>query len=182
MERLDKTVVLVGMMGAGKTSVGRRLAAVLDVPFRDADTEIESAAGCTVNEIFQRIGEAEFRAGERKVIARLLQAPPHVLATGGGAFMVPETRALIAEKAVSVWLRADLDLLVKRCARRNTRPLLATGDPRKILADLIAERYPVYAETDVIIDTDESPHDVMVGRIVEALEAHQRGEAARVSG
>lgn len=179
---IPRTIILVGLMGAGKTCIGRELALRLDLPFVDADSEIEAAAGCAIDDIFRLYGEDEFRNGERRVMARLLDGPVRVLATGGGAFMVPETRALIAEKAVSVWLRADLDLLVKRCARRNTRPLLATGDPRKILADLIAERYPVYAETDVIIDTDESPHDVMVGRIVEALEAHQRGEAARVSG
>ena len=178
----SRTIVLIGLMGAGKSSIGRRLANRLGVPFVDADAEIEAAAGCTIAEYFDRHGEAAFRDGERRVIARLLGDPPQVLATGGGAFMVPETRALIAEKAVSVWLRAELDLLVKRCARRNTRPLLKTGDPREILADLIAERYPVYAETDVVIDTDDSPHDIMVGRIIEALEAHERGEAAQASG
>ena len=180
--RGGRTVVLIGLMGAGKSSIGRRLANRLGVPFVDADAEIETAAGCTIAEYFERHGETAFRDGERRVIARLLGNPPQVLATGGGAFIVPETRALIAEKAVSVWLRADLDLLVKRCARRDTRPLLKTGDPRKILADLIAERYPVYAQTDVIIDTDDSPHDTMVGRIIAALEAHERGEAAQASG
>src|SRR5258706_5864240 len=128
MRKLDKTVVLVGMMGAGKTSVGRRLANVLSVPFRDADAEIEVAAGCTVNEIFERFGEPAFRAGERKVIARLLGEAPHILATGGGAFMDAETRARIKESAVSIWLRAHLDLLIQRVMRKDTRPLLRNTD------------------------------------------------------
>ena len=172
MKRLDKTVVLVGMMGAGKTSVGRRLAAVLGVPFRDADTEIESAAGCTVNEIFQRIGETEFRAGERKVIARLLKAPPHVLATGGGAFMDPETRARIRECAISVWLKADIDLLLDRVARKETRPLLRNADRRAVLGKLLGERQPVYTKADITVLSDQGPHDTVVKRIVAALEKH----------
>ena len=175
------TVVLVGLMGAGKSSIGRRLAERLGQPFIDADAEIEAAAGCTIAEFFERHGEAAFRDGERRVIARLLGGPPHVLATGGGAFVDPLTRALIGEKAVSVWLRADLELLVRRCSRRNTRPLLKQGDPRKILADLMALRYPVYEQTDIIVDSAEGPHDSMVAKIVEALAAHRR-ETAAASG
>ena len=174
MERLDKTVVLVGMMGAGKTSVGRRLAAVLDVPFRDADTEIESAAGCAVNEIFQRIGEAEFRAGERKVIARLLKAPPHVLATGGGAFMDLKTRVRIRECATSVWLKADIDLLLDRVARKETRPLLRNVDRRAVLEKLLGERQPVYTKADITVLSDEGPHDTVVKRIISALEKRSK--------
>ncbi len=174
MERLDKTVVLVGMMGAGKTSVGRRLAAVLDVPFRDADTEIESAAGCAVNEIFQRIGEAEFRAGERKVIARLLKAPPHVLATGGGAFMDLKTRVRIRKCATSVWLKADIDLLLDRVARKETRPLLRNVDRRAVLEKLLGERQPVYTKADITVLSDEGPHDTVVKRIISALEKRSK--------
>ena len=119
MRKVDKTLVLVGMMGAGKTSVGRRLASALGLPFRDADTEIEAAAGCSINEIFERFGEPAFRAGERKVIARLLRDPPHVLATGGGAFMDPETRAHIRENGISIWLKANVDLLLERVKRES---------------------------------------------------------------
>src|SRR6202008_2371950 len=121
MQKLQKSVVLVGMMGAGKSSIGRRLASTLGVPFRDADAEIEAAAGCTVNEIFARYGEDAFRDGERKVLARLLAEPPHVLATGGGAFVDPETRERIKKDAISVWLKADLDLLLDRIGRTDTR-------------------------------------------------------------
>ncbi|MFP6744100.1 MAG: shikimate kinase [Alphaproteobacteria bacterium] len=172
-----ETIVLVGLMGSGKSSIGRRLASRLGIPFVDADAEIEAAAGCTIAEFFERHGEAAFRDGERRVIARLLVAPPQVLATGGGAFVDSTTRALVGDKALSVWLRAELDLLVKRCGRRNTRPLLREGNPREILARLIDERYPIYAETDVIIDTDDSPHETMVDRIIDALEAYQRDSA-----
>jgi len=172
-----ETIVLVGLMGSGKSSIGRRLASRLGTPFVDADAEIEAAAGCTIAEFFELHGEAVFRDGERRVIARLLGGPPQVLATGGGAFVDPTTRALVGDKALSVWLRAELDLLVKRCGRRNTRPLLREGDPREILARLIDERYPIYAETDVIVDTDDSPHETMVDRIIDALEAYQRDSA-----
>ena len=170
---LRRTVVLVGLMGAGKTSVGRRLAEALGVPFRDSDEEIIAAAGMDIADIFATLGEAEFRLGERRVIARLLDAEPHVLATGGGAFMNAETRRLIAERAVSVWLRADLDVLVERTSRRTDRPLLRTGDPREILARLMAERHPIYAEADIAIDSEPgSPHEVMVERVIAALAAH----------
>ena len=177
-----RTIVLVGLMGSGKSSIGRRLAARLAIPFVDVDAEIEVAAGCTIADFFERHGEAAFRDGERRVIARLLGDPPQVLATGGGAFVDPATRSLVGEKALSVWLRAELDLLVKRCGRRNTRPLLRDGDPREILAKLIDERYPIYAETDVIVDTDESPHEVMVDRIIAALEAYQSDGAGDPAG
>lgn len=171
--RLARPVVLIGLMGAGKTSVGSRLAEMLGAPFRDSDAEIERAANLTVPEIFARYGEPHFREGERKVIARLLAEGPQVLATGGGAFMNPETRALIVERAVSVWLRASLDLLVSRTAGRTHRPLLNRGNPREILAGLIAERYPTYAEADVIVDSlPGQTHEQMARRIIRALEAH----------
>jgi shikimate kinase len=167
----NRAIALVGLMGAGKSSVGRRLAARLGVPFIDTDAEIEAAAGCSISDIFATQGEAAFRAGERRVIARLLDSGPAVLATGGGAFMDPETRARIAERAVSVWLRADLDTLVKRCARRNTRPLLQTGDPRTILSNLMAERYPVYAGADIVVESGDGPHEGVVESIVAQMSA-----------
>src|SRR5213078_542316 len=145
----NRTIVLVGLMGAGKTNIGRRLAARLNLPFYDSDCEIEAAAGETVEEIFRNRGEAVFRDGERRVIARLLSQPLHVLATGGGAFMDPVTREMIVRRGVSVWLRADLDVLAARVARRNNRPLLQARDPRSVLAELIERRYPVYAEADI---------------------------------
>lgn len=170
---LPRTVVLVGLMGAGKSAVGRRLAARLGLPFVDADTEIEAAAGCSIEEIFQRDGEAAFRQGERRIIARLLgERPVHVLATGGGAFMDAETRLVVRAQAVSVWLRADLEMLLHRTARRSNRPLLKQGDPREILQRLIDLRYPVYAEADIIVDSDERPPEQTAERVVAALETH----------
>ncbi len=169
---LPRTIALVGLMGAGKSSIGRRLAQRLKVPFTDADTEIEAAAGATIEEIFERHGEAAFREGERRVIARLLEGPVQVLATGGGAFMDPTTRMLLRERAVTVWLRADLDLLLSRVVRRNNRPLLKAGDPRAVLERLIAERYPVYAEADLAVDTVEGPPDATLDRVLDALAAH----------
>jgi shikimate kinase len=169
MGRLNRTIALVGMMGAGKSSVGRRLAARLDVPFRDTDTEIEAAAGCSISEIFERFGEAAFRDGERKVIARLLGEVPHVLATGGGAFVAEGLRAEIKAHAVTVWLRAPVDLLVSRVDRRDTRPLLRQGDPREIIERLLSERAPLYAEADFAVDSEEGPHTVAVDRIVRML-------------
>jgi len=179
MRKLDKTLVLIGMMGAGKTSVGRRLASTLGVSFRDADVEIESAAGCTINEIFERYGEPAFRSGERKVIARLLSDPPHVLAAGGGAFIDEETRAQIKEHAVSIWLRAPLDLLIQRVLRKDTRPLLRNTDSRATLERLLREREPVYAQADLVIESDEGPHDVVVKRIVAALDEHRGAAGAK---
>ncbi|MBO0712220.1 MAG: shikimate kinase, partial [Acetobacteraceae bacterium] len=150
-----RTIVLVGLMGAGKSKIGRRLATRLGLPFFDSDQEIEAAAGETIEEIFVNRGEQIFREGERRVIARLLAQPVHVLATGGGAFMDRATRAEIARRAVSLWLRADLEVLIERVSRRSNRPLLNRGDPRAILAELIERRYPVYAQADVVVDSGE---------------------------
>ncbi|MBP7334976.1 shikimate kinase [Niveispirillum sp.] len=166
---IPKTLVLIGLMGAGKTSIGKRLAAKLGLPFVDADHEIERAAGCTIQEIFDRFGEAGFRDGERRVIARLLDQPVQVLSTGGGAFMDEATRDVIRERGISIWLRADLDLLVHRTARRDHRPLLRHGDPRAVLARLMEVRYPVYAQADLTVDSDDSPPDVTTDRVVVAL-------------
>jgi shikimate kinase len=164
-----RSIVLVGMMGSGKSSIGRRLAARLAVPFVDADSEIEQAAGMTIAEIFERHGEPYFRAGEARVIARLLEQGPQVLATGGGSFMNADTRALIRAKAVSVWLKAELDVLMKRIKRRGDRPLLKTDDPAATLTALIAERYPVYAEADLTVASRDVPHESIVEEIVAAL-------------
>jgi len=169
---VPKTIVLVGLMGSGKSCVGRRLAAAVGLPFVDADKEIEEAAGCTIPDLFNRYGEAAFRVGERRVIHRLLEGPLHVLATGGGAFIDPGTRAEIRARGMSVWLRADLDLLVRRTARRSTRPLLNVADPKAKLAELMTERYPIYAQADIIVDSDDSPPEVTVERVVVALREH----------
>lgn len=168
----ERTIVLVGLMGVGKTTIGRRLAQALNLPFSDADAEIEQAAGCSIADFFELYGEPAFRAGERRVIARLLDGPRHVLATGGGAFMDAGTRALTKERAVTVWLKADLDLLMKRVLRKQTRPLLKNDDPRGTMERLIAERYPVYAEADVTVETSDQPHDRVVRAILNALERH----------
>ncbi len=179
-QALRRTVALVGLMGAGKTSVGRRLAEATGAPFRDSDEEIAAAAGMDIPEIFAQLGEAAFREGERKVIARLLEGPPHVLATGGGAFMNAETRALMRRGAVTVWIRADLDTLVERTSRRNDRPLLRAGDPRAILARLMAERHPVYAEADLAIESAAGGlHETVVADILSALAARGALEARR---
>ena len=167
--KLGRTVALVGMMGAGKTSVGRRLAARLAVPFRDADHEIEAAAGLTVAEIFERFGEADFRDGERKVIARLLDEPPHVLATGGGAFMDEATRAAMARAAFTIWLKAPVGLLLSRVRKRDTRPLLKEGDMRATMERLLTIREPVYATADMVLESADEPHGAAVERIIAAL-------------
>src|SRR5208282_5526131 len=164
-----KTIVLVGLMGAGKSSVGKRLAQTLALPFADVDAEIEAAAGVTIEEIFARDGEAAFRSGERRVLARLLDSPIQVLATGGGAFMDPDTRALIRARAISIWLRTDLDLLLARVARRNNRPLLKNRDPRQVLARLIEERYPIYAEADLVVDSVDGPLEATLQKVLAAL-------------
>jgi shikimate kinase len=168
-----KAIVLVGLMGAGKTTVGRRLAQRLDLPFVDADSEVEAAAGLTIPEIFETHGEPAFRDGERKVIARLLSNGPQVLATGGGAYMDAETRARVAAKGISVWLKADLDVLMKRVGKRPTRPLLKTDNPRAVMEKLMAERNPVYAEADIALETGEGPHEEVVDRLVALLEPYK---------
>lgn len=171
-----RSVVLVGMMGAGKSSVGRKLAARLGLAFVDADNEIEAAAGMSIPDIFETRGEAEFRSGEARVIARLLETGPQVLATGGGAFMNADTRATIRAKGVSVWLRADFDVLMKRIRRRNDRPMLKTDNPAATLRKLIEHRYPVYAEADITVDSRDVLHEVIVDEILDAL----RGYFARL--
>ena len=168
----NRSIVLVGMMGAGKSSIGRKLASVLDIPFVDADTEIETAADMSIPEIFASKGELYFRAGEGRVIARLLESGPQVLATGGGAFMQEATRATIREKGISVWLKADFDVLVRRIKRRTDRPLLKTANPAQTLKSLIAERYPIYAEADITIWSRDVPHETIVGEILTELAAH----------
>lgn len=174
-----RSVVLVGMMGAGKSTVGRRLAARLHLPFVDADTEIEAAAGMTIADIFETHGEPHFRDGEARVIARLLEGGPHVLATGGGAFMREETRARIAAQGVSLWLQADADVILRRVKRRADRPLLRTPDPAAIIARLIGERHPTYQQADLTIASRDVPHDKIVEECVEALHHHLcRTEAA----
>jgi shikimate kinase len=168
----DRSVVLVGMMGVGKSSIGRRLAARLAVRFVDADTEIEKAAGMSISDIFARHGEADFRGGEARVIARLLETGPQVLATGGGAIMNEGTRAAIKSKGVSIWLAAEFDVLMRRIAkRREDRPMLQTEDPEETLRQLLAVREPVYALADLTIQSREGPHDAIVNEIVTALAA-----------
>jgi shikimate kinase len=164
-----RSIVLVGMMGAGKSSIGRRLAARLSIPFVDADAEIEEAASMSIADIFAVHGESYFRAGEARVIARLLEHGPQVLATGGGAFMNVQTRATIRDKAVSVWLKADLDVLTKRLRRRNDRPLLKTEDPIATLSKLLVVRDPIYAEADVTVVSRDVTHEVIVDEIIAAV-------------
>lgn len=178
MSGLKRTVALVGMMGAGKSSLGRRLAARLEVEFRDADTEIEQAAGCSINEIFARYGEPAFRDGERKVIARLLGLPPHVLATGGGAFADEETHARIKDGALSVWINVPLSVLVERVGRRDTRPMLKGGDPVEIMTRLLKEREPLYAQADLTVNSEDGPHQMAVEKIVAMLKERGLLEAA----
>jgi shikimate kinase len=165
----SRSLVLVGMMGAGKSSIGRRLAARLEIPFVDADAEIERAAGMTISDIFAKHGESSFRSGEARVIARLLDAGPQVLATGGGAFMNAETRVLIGQKGISIWLKADFDILMRRIRRRNDRPLLNTENPADTLQRLIEERYPVYQLADVTVHSRDVPHDTIVDEILSAV-------------
>jgi shikimate kinase len=164
-----RSIVLVGMMGAGKSSIGRRLAARLGIPFSDADAEIEEAAGMSVADIFEAHGEPSFRSGEARVIARLLEHGPQVLATGGGAFISPQTRAKIHEKGISVWLKAEIDVLSRRLRRRSDRPLLKTADPTTTLANLLAARNPIYGEANLVVVSRDVPHEVIVDEIVTAL-------------
>ena len=167
--RLERTVALVGMMGVGKSTVGKKLADSLSAPFVDSDDEIERAAGLSVHEIFRMHGEPEFRRGERRVIERLLKGPPIVLATGGGAYMDAGTRALLKQTATTIWLRADLDLIWKRVNRRDTRPLLKQENPKQVLADLLTVRAPIYAEADFAIDSGDGPASDAVKAIREAM-------------
>jgi shikimate kinase len=173
-----RSVVLVGMMGAGKSSIGRRLAGKLELPFRDADGEIEAAAGMTIPEIFATRGEAEFRAGEAKVVARLLGAGPQVLATGGGAWLNPATRARVGESGVSVWLRAELPVLMRRVRKRANRPLLATDDPEAVMRRLLDERSPLYALADLTVDSTDAPHETITADVLAALAARLGVRAA----
>lgn len=165
----NRSLVMVGLMGCGKTSVGRRLSVRLGLPFVDADEEIEAAAGKTISEIFADHGEAHFREGERKVIARLLKNGPQVLATGGGAFMNPETRENIKRAGISIWLKADLPVLMRRVMRRDNRPLLKTADPEARMRELMIERYPIYAEADLVAYSRDVPHEVIVEEIIDGL-------------
>src|SRR5437763_10345916 len=167
-----RSLVLVGMMGAGKSSIGRRLAARIDLAFVDDDLEIEKAAGMSIPDIFATRGEGEFRAGEARVILRLLEGAPQVLATGGGAFLNTDTRAAIGAKGISIWLKAEFDVLMKRIRRRQDRPLLKTDDPAATLRELIAERYPAYALADLTVQSREVPHDKIVDEIVSGLADH----------
>lgn len=165
----SRTVALVGLMGAGKSTVGRRLATVLGRQFYDSDTEIEEAAGLSIADIFSIHGEEEFRRGERKVLERLLTYKPHVLATGGGAYLDPDTRTLMRQKAITVWLSADLETLWKRVSKRGHRPLLKTENPRGVLARLFKERAPIYSEADIVIKSVDGPHSQTVNNIIKAL-------------
>jgi shikimate kinase len=175
-------IVLVGLMGAGKTSLGKRLSKFYDLPFIDSDAEIEKAAGCSIAEIFARFGEAYFRDGERRVIERILTSEPCVMATGGGSFMDDRVRALVKEHALSIWLRADLETLVKRTSkRRDERPLLKAGDPREILGNLIEQRYPVYAEADIVVDVGDEPPEKTSERVHKIILAHTAAGAPRPS-
>jgi shikimate kinase len=178
--RLTRTIVLVGLMGAGKTSVGKRLALLLGVPFADTDAEIEHAAGMPIPEIFARLGEPAFRDGERRVIARMLAEAPRVLATGGGAFIEPRTREAIGARATSVWIRAELKLLWDRVRDRPGRPLLQAADPQGVLADLERRRAPIYALADVVVDSRRSAsHEAMARTIVAAVRARDAADPGR---
>jgi len=171
----QRAIVLVGMMGSGKSSVGRRLAGRLGLPFVDADTEIETAAHMTIPEIFAQRGEAEFREGERRVISRVLTTrAPLVLATGGGAFMNAETRERVKELGISVWLKAEPDVLMRRVRKRSNRPLLQTADPEATLRRMLSEREPVYALADITILSSDEPHEVVVGETIAALDDYLR--------
>ncbi len=168
---LAKPIILVGLMGAGKSTVGRRLASVLGVPFVDSDQEIVDAAGCGISDIFEAYGEAIFRDLEQRVMLRLVTSPPCVIATGGGAFIQPAIREAVQQYGISVWLKADLPVLLERVSRRDNRPLLKTGDKSEILQKLMDERYPIYASADITIDSNFGPHDTVVEDIITALRA-----------
>ncbi|MEO3389271.1 shikimate kinase [Mesorhizobium sp. CAU 1741] len=172
-ERLgERVIVFVGLMGAGKTAIGRKVAQVLDLPFVDSDHEIETVSRMSVPELFERYGEPEFRALEQRVIERLLREGPRVLSTGGGAFMNAQTRDMIAESGLSVWLKADLDLLMERVAKRENRPLLKNPDPRGVMRKLMDERYPVYALADVTVETRDARREIIADETVQAIDGH----------
>lgn len=166
----DRTIALVGLMGAGKSTVGKRLADRLNRQFYDSDNEIEKAAGLSISDIFTLHGEAEFRRGERRVLERLLNEEPHVLATGGGAYLDPETRDLLREKAVTIWLNADLETLWRRVSRRGHRPLLKAENPKGVLSRLLTERTPIYEQADLVVRSEEGPHKATVESILCALD------------
>lgn len=168
--RIDRPIVLIGMMGVGKSTVGRKLSQALDLPFADADDEIEKAAQMSVSDIFTQFGEVDFRNGERRVIARMMDGGPAVIATGGGAFIQDETRQLILDKGIAVWLDSDVDTLVDRVSRKDTRPLLRGGDTREIVTRMKAEREPYYAQAPIKVMTDTGPHGEAVNRILKALD------------
>ena len=167
-----KFIALVGLMGSGKTRLGRIIASTLNLPFIDTDTEIEKASGYTIQEIFERFDENYFRTGERRVIHRILSEKPAILATGGGAYMNPETRKRISKKGLAIWLRADLDILIQRTNNRNNRPLLTKGNKRKILSQLMIERYPVYSKAEIVVDVSDEPAKDTALRIIETLINH----------
>jgi shikimate kinase len=167
--QLTKPIVLVGLMGAGKSTIGRRLASSLNLPFVDSDQEIVEAAGCSISDIFESYGETIFRDLEQRVLTRLVGCSPCVIATGGGAFINPTVRDIIKEKSISIWLKADLEVLLERVSRRDTRPLLKTGDKGAILSKLMEERYPIYAQADMTIDSNAGVHDVVVEYILQSL-------------
>lgn len=167
--RIDRPLVLVGMMAVGKSTIGRKIAQLLDLPFADADEEIEEAAQMSVTEIFERFGEAHFRDGERRVIARLLERGPSVLATGGGAFVQPDTRAIILDRGIAVWLDSEVDTLIERVGRKDTRPLLRGGDRKEILTRLKAEREPAYTQAQIKVMSDAGPHGETVNRILQGI-------------
>jgi shikimate kinase len=174
-----RNIVLIGMMGAGKSSIGRRLGRMLGLDFLDADHEIEEAAGMSIPEIFSRHGEAYFRDGERRVLARLLEGGPAVIATGGGAWVDARTRALAADRSISVWLKADPEILLKRVRRRGSRPLLMNADPEGTLRRLLAEREPLYATADIIVNSRDVPHETMSDEVLDAIRRHVEEEGAR---
>lgn len=169
-----KTIVLVGLMGSGKTSIGRRLSKRLELPFYDSDHEVEAAAGCPIKEILSVFGEEAFLSGEYRVINRLLDQPTHVLATGGGSLINPDTQKLIKEKAISVWLKADLETLVARVSRRTDRPMLNEGNQREVLENLIKERYPIYENADIHVETFDEPTNVTVDRVIQVMSEYVR--------
>ncbi len=166
---LAKPVVLVGLMGAGKSTIGRRLSAALNLPFMDSDNEIAEAAGCSISDIFESYGEAIFRDLEKRVLMRLINSAPCIIATGGGAFINPDIREAVKSQATSIWLKADLDVLLERVSRRDTRPLLKTGDKAEILTKLMHERYPIYAEADITVDSNAGLHEAVVEHIITEL-------------